>query len=673
MKYKPELDGLRSIAVLSVLLYHFGVPGVKGGYVGVDIFFVLSGFLISSKIFESVRQGEFSYLGFYSARIKRLFPAYLAMLFVCSIASYLILLPTDYKNYGQSVLASSLYASNILFFMEAGYFDVASHLKPLLHTWSLSIEEQFYILFPPLAILFYGAFGSKDRILWCLIGLASLVAAILYMSKDQSAVFYLLPFRAWELLLGVAIAAYREKAIFGGGTRNFLAFTGMAGVLLPAFLYDKSTPFPGVAAMLPTFGTAAIIVSVLSGDSVIKRLLVKSPMVYIGKLSYSLYLWHWPVVVFITYFNPEGLNVVDQLLMVVITALLSVLSYYCIETPVRRSKAPVLVNPFSAIGVFIGVCGILALQGLWVHLKDGVPGRLSDQTLQFANTTGDLFGRGVLCQPEKYSQLGDIRYCTIGDFNFESPYVLVWGDSHAGAFFEGLEASLNDKNIPALVIWEGGCPPVLGIKKDETAASAIEDEKCHSRNQLVRELISNNGNIQSIVMIGRWSYYYNGSGIGVDSENLIEIWPDTAEESLSLESQTDLLVESMRSTFSWLESFPGKKYIVEQPPEFPNYTANLLALSLMYGKFERPQDMDRMTTINYQDVLERQGSVVNLFNDYALKEDFEVLRTHHYFCDNGNCSIMIDQSPAYFDNNHVSATGARMIRDMFTPIARHDS
>ncbi|HET8704783.1 MAG TPA: acyltransferase, partial [Pseudomonadales bacterium] len=258
LNYREDIDGLRAIAVSSVVLYHFGIAGFGGGYVGVDIFFAISGYLIGSIVFTQLGKNKFSFSNFYIRRIRRLFPASFAMTVFALLVGYRLLLPAEFRELGQSILASTLYMSNVLFYMKAGYFDSASHMKPLLHTWSLSAEEQFYLIFPLAAWLCYRYAKRAMVAFFSIACLASLIAAAVYIHKDQSAVFYLYPFRAWEMFIGVVVGI--SKVSFGKLNENRLssnglALIGLALVCYPILFYTKDTLFPGLAALSPCVGT----------------------------------------------------------------------------------------------------------------------------------------------------------------------------------------------------------------------------------------------------------------------------------------------------------------------------------------------------------------------------------------------------------------------------------
>lgn len=671
MKYRADIDGIRAIAVTVVILFHYGVPGFAGGFVGVDIFFVLSGYLISSIIFAQTEQGRFEFGTFYFRRIRRLFPVYLVVMLVTFALAYGYMLPQDFREFGQSLLASTVYLSNVLFYMEAGYFDTSSHLKPLLHTWSLSVEEQFYVVFPFLAWL-CGHFSRKALfVVFAVLTAISLSAAAAYIEQDNSAVFYLYPFRAWEMFFGTLLATNFIPQIRSRMGNNALAIAGLAMVLGTTFFYDEHTVFPGLSAILPCLGTVLLIYTGASHQGWIHQLLSARGMVFTGNISYSLYLWHWPVYVLYLYNKPAGITWFDTTLMACVTVVLSVLSWKYVETPFRHGRVKF---SDSHRGVFISTAAfslVFVLAGFYVHKTNGMPQRLDQRTATFALAAGDLFGDLSGCEQEDNERLPHIAYCTIGDpFNAES-YTLLWGDSHGGAYKRGFTAAMEGREQHALIAWTGGCPPVYGLTKDETASSKAIDDRCWVRNNAVQELLKRDRDrIDAVVLVGRWSYYLNGAGVGVDDHNKIWIWPHGQEKN-AVTDAAEYFNSAIYDTIKELHSQGFPVFAVEQPPEFSKFRARVLAIGLMNGSSDFDQSIQALGVESYADVLARQGQIQETLNAAEAEGIATVLRTHHFFCDNAQCSLMLNGAPSYFDNNHVSSSGAVQIKAMFAPVVDH--
>lgn len=361
--YRPEIDGLRTIAVVPVILFHAGVDWAAGGYVGVDVFFVISGFLISQIIFKAMEAGTFSFRDFFERRARRILPALLLVIAATSVLSLLWMPPDKLRDFAQSVVATLLFSSNILFFLESGYWEQASELKPLLHTWSLAIEEQFYIVFPFVAWLLWRK-GNLLVVILVVVFLVSFTASHLLAAVHPEATFYLALTRFWELILGILIAFYIHKG--GTGPRGVLAegstILGMALIVLAVALYDDTTPFPSVYALAPTAGAGLVLLA--GARSRVAAVVLASPvMVAIGLCSYSLYLWHFPLFALtrIRSLTEPGPEVLVPLAGV--AGVLAFLSWKYVETPFRRRDVVgtrQLVVSLSASVFVLGV-GFLVL------------------------------------------------------------------------------------------------------------------------------------------------------------------------------------------------------------------------------------------------------------------------------------------------------------------------
>ena len=365
MRYRPEIDGLRAIAVAAVILFHAGFALFGGGFVGVDVFFVISGFLITSIIVEELKTGRFSVLRFYERRARRILPALFTVMAACVPFAYRLLSPDDLKDFAQSLAAICLFASNVLFWGESGYFDTQAELKPLLHTWSLAVEEQFYVLFPLLLLV---AWRLGRRFLLVLIGAIaalSFITSVEEVKNFPSAAFYLLPSRAWQLLVGALASfvadrwpsvALRQPAVrlaseaFGWG--------GMAMIVMALFLFDEQTPFPGLNAALPTVGTVLVLLGASDRTSV-GRMLAWRPLVGLGLISYSAYLWHQPLFAFTKHALLADLPTDLAIVLCAVTIVLACLSWRYVEQPFRDrsliSRGMVFALSAAGMAAFVGL------------------------------------------------------------------------------------------------------------------------------------------------------------------------------------------------------------------------------------------------------------------------------------------------------------------------------
>ena len=367
MKYRTEIDGLRSVAVLPVIFFHAGWHFFGGGFVGVDIFFVISGYLITTIIADELSRGEFSILRFYERRAKRILPALFVVCTASLFMAWLFLHSRDFSDFTSSLVAVATFSSNILFWLEADYFDTAAEMKPMLHTWSLAVEEQFYIFFPLLLMALWKL--GQTRLAWIIgaICLGSLALAQWQVVHAPMAAFFLLPARAWELGIGALCAFYLRgsPAPLGLALKNALSLLGLGLIAYAIFAFDARTPTPSVTTLAPTLGTALIILFASPGTWV-QSLLSLRPMVAVGLISYSAYLWHQPLMSFARHNSLEEPAWYIMAALVVLTLVLAWLSLRYIETPVRKGRIPQLrVFAYSATGLLAFVT-----LGLFVYTTD---------------------------------------------------------------------------------------------------------------------------------------------------------------------------------------------------------------------------------------------------------------------------------------------------------------
>jgi peptidoglycan/LPS O-acetylase OafA/YrhL len=335
--YRADIDGLRAVAILPVLLFHAGVAGFSGGFVGVDIFFVISGYLITGIIAREIDEGRFSILKFYERRARRIMPALLPTIAVVLVVAAWLYLPSDFPSVPRSALAATWFLSNVSFFAETGYFQGGAETKPLLHTWSLAIEEQFYIGFPILLMLVARHLPRWRKPVVLGIALFSFAIAWWTQAKGDGFAFYLLPPRAWELFTGALLALGAVPPVRMQGAREAVALVGLAMIAVAVFAYDRHTVFPGVTALLPVLGAAALIHC--APGTVAGRLLATRPLVAVGLISYSLYLCHWPLIVFVEYAQDARLSGWQSLAVILAAFAIATLSWWFVERPFRdRSR-----------------------------------------------------------------------------------------------------------------------------------------------------------------------------------------------------------------------------------------------------------------------------------------------------------------------------------------------
>lgn len=440
MKYRAEIDGLRALAVLPVILFHAGFEWFSGGFVGVDIFFVISGYLITTIIISEMAEGKFSIINFYERRARRILPALFFVMAACLPFAWLWLTPSDLEDFGQSLVAVSTFSSNILFWRESGYFDTAAELKPLLHTWSLAVEEQYYILFPIFIILTWRLGLKWVLILLSIVFLVSLGAAQWSAYNAPDAAFYLLPTRGWELLVGVFAAFYLKYNTYlkSHSINQALSLLGFGMIVFSIIAFDKKTPFPSLYTLIPTIGTGLLILCAVP-KTVIHKLLSLKFIVGIGLISYSAYLWHQPLLAFAKHVFSEEVPELLMLCLCLMSLVAAWFSWRFIETPFRNRKrfdrasifrlSAVGILMFSTIGLTLHFTN--GLERLWL-LSYSIEERRIYEIIKL-NTDYDMYDRMYSSNCKLWAK--DVSDLPIAEFDqcserFGSPLVVL-GDSHA--------------------------------------------------------------------------------------------------------------------------------------------------------------------------------------------------------------------------------------------------
>ncbi len=508
MRHRADIDGLRAIAVVPVVLFHAGVSQVSGGFVGVDIFFVISGYLITSLILGEMAEGRFSLAGFYERRIRRIFPALFAVLAMCIVLAAILFLPKELKSFDRSVLATTFFVSNIYFYSGLGYFAAPPDTLPLLHTWSLAIEEQFYIVFPLLLSLVV-AFGRRVWVgLIAALFLLSLAASIWVTRVNPNAAFYLAPMRVWELMLGALLAARLLPRIGSPAVREMLALAGIALIAYAVFGFSPATPFPGSAALIPCLGAALVI---YAGEDERTTFAAKAlslwPLVFVGLISYSLYLWHWPLLVFARYWTIVPLTAWQSAAIVTTSFILAVFSWRYIEQPFRRKRAAIprralLASAATAMGIAVAFGVVPGSRGWPTRFSPQVPAVYSD--LRPSGSQASKFD-DCLDQPPE-------RPCVLGAA--VTPNYAIWGDSHANSMLPTLDAFAQQQGVGVAVFVQPGCPPVM----DTDFRQIAKLPECKARNARNIAALESAHNVGTVILISRGALYIKGATDGGKKE-----------------------------------------------------------------------------------------------------------------------------------------------------------
>ena len=496
MKYRSDIDGLRAIAVLPVVLYHVGVPGFAGGFVGVDIFFVISGYLICGMIDQDIRGGTFSLGNFYKRRILRILPALFAMFAVSGVLAYVYCLPVEFEDFSRSLASAVASISNVYFAGTAGYFDAPAETKPLLHTWSLGVEEQFYLVAPILMLLLYRFAPRRAKLLLAVAAVLSFAAAVAMSFRNTTFVFYLTPFRAWELALGALLAIKFIPAPATAWGRNIAGSIGLALLIGVIVLGSPSAPLllmTGLAAI----GSTLVIASSERGMSWAGRLLSLPPLVFVGLISYSLYLWHWPLIVFQrtdALFLPQS-TAMAKLAVVAASVGLAVLSWKFVELPFRAmaretTKPAVFATASAAMASAFAAC-------VMILVSDGAPFRFPDRVVTIASylayESSSAFRTGKCFLATNRQQI-DVKTCM--DIDERRPNYLLVGDSHAAHLWFGLSSAMPEVNV--MQATASMCRPAI------PSVSALDTRACPKLMQFVFDDFLARNRIDKVLLAASW-------------------------------------------------------------------------------------------------------------------------------------------------------------------------
>ena len=486
MKYRKEIDGLRAIAVLSVLLFHAGFKTFSGGFVGVDIFFVISGYLITQIVVVEKSLDKFSIANFYERRARRILPALFVLLLVSFMFAWVFLMPSEMKLFSLSLISVSTFTANIFFYLTTDYFQTTAELIPLLHTWSLAVEEQYYFIFPIFILTVWKI--RKDWIIPAIVLaiLTSFILATIGSQQSPVASFYLLPTRAWELLFGALLAVSSQKFNFIENNKSIsqaLSLIGFVCIAATVFSFNKKTPFPGVYALVPVLG-ASLIILFASTDTVVGKILSNKVLVGIGLISYSTYLWHQPVLAFARHQIGANLSAWWSILLITLSLVMGYFSWRYVELPFRN-KARFTQRQIFAFAM--GCSATFIFIGSYGYFSEGFKSRfLSIDNLQ-ATHSESLQKTEECFLTRREADAFDQFNCA--ENNSELKYnVLLIGDSHAASLYPGLHEFLSSKGINLNMMTAGYCLPL--VEKFPVNESLSATSRCEKINQKVNNLIS---------------------------------------------------------------------------------------------------------------------------------------------------------------------------------------
>lgn len=609
IRHRRDIDGLRAVAILPVVLFHSHVPGFSGGYVGVDIFFVISGFLITGIIAREVDAKRFSILRFYERRFRRIVPALSVTVLAVLAASAWLYFPGDFEGVPRSALAASVFASNLWFFSDTGYFAGGADVKPLLHTWSLAVEEQYYIGFPILLMLL-ARFAPRQRIVAVTgMALCSLAVAIVLQRDTSGFAFYLLPTRAWELFAGALLALGAAPVIRARWLREAIAWSGVAAVAFAVAFYDRTTVFPGIAALPPVLGAASML-HAAPGTSV-GRCLSQPLLVGVGLISYSLYLWHWPLIVFTEYVTDMPLSGSTRLFVIASAFATAALSWRVVERPFRDAER------FSAKAIFgltaASTCLIGAIS-LTLMAQGGWSSRFAPGALKLLAARQDISPARTRCHDTFVR--GD-RPCVLGAQ--VHPDTMFWGDSHGVELSFALSEKLRAQGRALIERTASSCPPVLGY--DAT------DPRCAEANRAAFDALRADRGIRHVYLAAFWA---NGR------------FDDPAFVA-KLEDIVNAIRRQGRSV-TLIGAVPP------QPFDVPRRLAHLAMASRLAEAEGIERSHVEARTVHLRAAIARwRTKGVGFVDSTAI------------LCPYRRCDLMDRGRPLYFDSHHLSMAGARRV------------
>lgn len=646
--YRPDIDGLRGLAILLIVVFHASPSSLPGGFIGVDIFFVISGFLITSTIWSEMREKQFRFLDFYARRIRRIFPALTVVLASSLAAGWLTLVDSEYKQLAKHTLGASFFISNFMFWAESGYFDTASETKILLHLWSLGVEEQFYILFP---ILLYAVYRLRLQPLLSLIVLALLSFSInLHTSSISPAADFFLPHnRVWELLVGAALAAMlssREGRSRGWGTSRIVGYIlgaiGVALIMLGLARTNQSVNFPGWIALLPV-GGAALLIAAGSASPLSYRLLASSPATGLGRLSFSLYLWHWPLLVFPVVVLGQALPLLYRGALVLVSLLLAFITFHCVENPIRFGRR-------SRLKLFICLAGILLiiLSSSIIFSMQGLPSRSVsisyNQLFKMSKPIPviDALGEAYCPQVDKLPEL--LRGGCQLQYSPPNPTakIVVWGDSHARSWAQPLLRIAERMRYDLTVLSFMGHPPLRGIHRCSGGS-----DNCGSiehANQLFAEVLQLNPD--AVVLAARWPVYQ----YGFRDSNSGQLNPNShflsSDMSLLANQDTSIAALKLRipETVSLIRERGIGVILIESPPQL-----------LWPWSGRRPGPGGEQPT------LEEHKRYTTQINEITRSiPGLILIEPAQRLCSSGLCLAAEGSTRFYFDDNHLTYEGASL-------------
>lgn len=647
MQYRKEIDGLRAIAVLPVILFHAGIQGFGGGYIGVDIFFVISGYLITSIILEEQRNNKFSIINFYERRARRILPALSVVLICTTLAGYLLMPANLLQEYSQSVVSVASFSSNVFFYLKSGYFSTASDEKPLLHTWSLAVEEQYYLFFPVMVVLFW-SLGRKFliSIILFIATLSLLVAQFMAENNAVDANFYLIFSRAWELFFGAIVAFILLQQV--NVTRwksELLSIFGFAMIAYSVIFFNDKTPFPSFYALIPTLGASLVIVF-SNSTSYVGRILSTKILVAIGLISYSLYLWHHPLFAFLRLKSIGEPSVYLFMAAIISAFILAFVSWKYIESPFRNKTKFTKAAVFKYSGISITVFLALGLVG---HFNRGFESRFAtsiyNDSIKFSPKRNECHTKGTnYLRPNEACKYfgGNITWASFGDSHIVEPtYALA----------RKLEAS----NEGLVHLSFSGCPPSLLFE--------VKNPGCTKWINEALNYLENTKTIKNVLVGFRYTAFLYGEQLDA-YPYLPNINPASEISGTPVQLDADQARElywlSFKKIILRLINSGKNIYILYPIPELPIDINKAVAPFSVLGSLTI-LDLNKATSVEYYN--NRNAFIIKKLDTLAYGENLHAVKPLEIICDSVFCPAVKDNKALYFDDDHLSISGAELIAE----------
>lgn len=644
--YRRDIDGLRAIAILSVVLFHAGVPGLNGGFVGVDVFFVISGYLIGAHVYADIRRHRFRITEFYRKRAKRILPALLVVLGFCEFAGLLVLSPEELMMLSRYCIATVASSANILAWAKSGYFASGADQNPLLMAWSLGVEEQFYIFFPLLMLVLGGIRRRLTLILFAGITLVSLTMCWWITMRNPSAAFYLLPTRAWELAVGVFLAIYEDgrdplELYRQQKFANLWSILGIALIIFAVLRFDQHTSFPGLAAALPVFGSAMLIAS---PASLVNRIVLGSaPFVFVGSISYSLYLWHWPLLSLAHIISDQPISVSVGCAIAAISLVCAWCSYRWIEQPFRRSATPSIPLLFR----YAMLCVLLALPAVVFHSLKGIPGRFVP--MAGLESAREDIARDCVGEKDPVESISCINR------NDPRPAVALIGDSHAAAIAPAVADLAEQSGFKLYRIFKYSCPPLIGVAGVLETPTAFR--ACLDFNAKTMKILTSDPSVRIVIMTAYWA--------GPEIDHVAYVTANQVGTVPSEEVSEANLERGLNDTLARLRAAGKKVIIVQDVPVFTfdpvrRTISEYIPVRRYIGQKLFGWQATEGVAAKEETYIGPQLTSARILQKIAAAHRVAVFDPEINLCAEEECRFLQDKNLLYGDKQHVTRLGARL-------------